>query len=338
MNGSRTMPACLAIGLSAAGAFGQTTKPVVTWSPSNSGNHSITWNQSGNGWNVQLNRTNSSVPISVTVTSLTTEPIRFVLLNQGAWPYMTTLYVRGPNSGSPCGRVDSVTAFDSGPAQVAELRVQGTLGYNLAGGDDAVQGFDHVGIVRVTGDVLDNINAYLNISDCELLGDVYGSVIAAGGDITLTIGSAQVQGNLYGDVEAPNGDIKRLEVKNGDIGTAQSPVSITAGQGSADRIEYINVPAGDVHANITAYNILKTTTGDQGIFVTGNVADTHISLVNSIRENFIITGGDFASTSRIDALHLADAAELKIKKDANGVGAAACSATCTSPACSAIRA
>jgi hypothetical protein len=233
---------------------------------------------------------------------------------------MTTVHVRGPNSGSPCGRVDSITAFDSGPAQIAELRVSGDLGGNLSGGDDAIQGFDNVGVVRVTGDVLDTINANNYITDCQVLGDVYGDFVALGDGITtLVIGSQQVPGNLYGDVSAPNGDIKRLEVIDGDIGTAQSPATIAAGQGSSDRIEYINVPAGTVHANISAYNVLKSTGGDEGIHVTGNVANTTIELVNSFRDDFIITGGNFAGSSESHALHLADGAELKIKKT-GGVG------------------
>jgi len=51
MNVSHQILAALAIGLGATAAFAQTTKPVVTWTPSNAGTTgTIVWNQSGNGW------------------------------------------------------------------------------------------------------------------------------------------------------------------------------------------------------------------------------------------------------------------------------------------------
>jgi hypothetical protein len=174
------MLAAIAICVGTTAAIAQTTPPVVTWTPSNAGSKSVVWNQSGNGWIVTLNRNNTQVPASVLVTSLTSEPIRFINLNNGTWPWMTTLRVRGPSSGSPCGRVDAITAFDSGPAEVAELRMVDDLGANLASGDDAIQGFQNVGVVRITGDILDTVSATIKIADCEVTGDVYGDFIALG--------------------------------------------------------------------------------------------------------------------------------------------------------------
>ncbi|MCC7387848.1 MAG: hypothetical protein IT431_03680 [Phycisphaerales bacterium] len=92
-----------------AAAIAQNTPPVVTWTPSNAGSSTVAWNQDDNGWDVTLNRNSTLAPANVLVTSLTSEPIDFIKLNNGTDPWMTTLRVRGPSQFAPCGRVDSIT-------------------------------------------------------------------------------------------------------------------------------------------------------------------------------------------------------------------------------------
>jgi len=109
-------------------------------------------------------------------------------------------------------------------------------------------------------------------------GDLAGRIFASG-----NIGDVIVTGSILNRASGPHicagGDINQIEV-TGSIGESSKPVTINAG----GIIKYINVPSGDLHANITATKLERSfgVPNEPCVDVGGNVADTTITLTDSI--------------------------------------------------------
>jgi len=198
--------------------------------------------------------------------------------------------------------IKELDGFSPGEVWVFRVEISGYVG-NSASPHDSANAIDADIVAKVTAD-----------------GGVFADLFSGPREFS---GASTIQrvkttnGLIRGHIYAPYGDIFEIISPIG-IGTPSDPVTIEAG----DRIHFINTTNGDLHANIDAVNVQYP--GDnpnaEGILITGDVTNTQITLSNSFRDDFIITGGDFADSSEVHALHLADMAELKIKKDDNGVG------------------
>jgi hypothetical protein len=136
------------------------------------------------------------------------------------------------------------------------------------------------------------------------------------------------------------GSIQKIDAQGGDVGQDTSLITIsctaltgfvrgknvyadiTASSGDVGLIQSTKILGGELVASISAQNILNPAGGD-GILVNGDL-DLTLTLAGgtnpSIRDDVIITGGDFTQNSSISAWGIGDAGEFSIIKTGAGGG------------------
>ncbi|MBK7403371.1 MAG: hypothetical protein IPJ41_01740 [Phycisphaerales bacterium] len=274
--------------------------------------------------------------VNITTSSSTVDIGRFTFTGgPGAFPLDIVLGTGALNqSDSPTTAVgDDWEGFDA--TDIDDARFAGRIGGSLTGSilvpemfrfdvDGAVQAPIHAGYSGNGGGFVVEAGAITSS----------GWIMVDSGNLKRVRTDA---GGIYASITASAGSISEGVFASTDIGTTTSPISITAAnfidtvQGDNIYAD-IEVASGDValidasdgifEGSVDAVNISRqyhNDYGTEGFFVYGDV-DIQLTLSNSIRDHFVVTGGDFASSSQIHVKHLADAAELKIKKDGSGVG------------------
>jgi hypothetical protein len=228
--------------------------------------------------------------------SPTTDKIRNLTLDNKSSNQLI-VYVRGTGAGGVLEVASLDSRVSTGPVVVAELLVTGNLGNTWAP-------------VIQTAEVGGNANGTISIISTSNFANVYLQSLTVFGNLlgSVTVGT--------GNSGANSGTLGLLQVF-GSIGTASSPVTITA----PGRIE--NISASAIHANITVdpnvsggggLGRIETTSGDltgsltfrvfsnqagqgtisPGIFVNGGNLDANVtatSTVSSIAQVSVATSG-----------------------------------------------